>query len=110
MQVYSFLGEVADMELAIVSGRGPDVLTNIGGLKPLVRDEDIVLQYFLSTIRILTLVCKCGWIYLMPMFSCGWCDSCWCIINFRADSTISSSSGVRILTFTPHSIAASFNN
>lgn len=31
------------MELAIVSGRGPDVLTNIGGLKPLVRDEDIVL-------------------------------------------------------------------
>ena len=36
-------GEVADMELAIVSGRGPDVLTNIGGLKPLVRDEDIVL-------------------------------------------------------------------
>jgi arginase len=36
-------GEVADMELAIVSGRGPDVLTNSGGLKPLVRDEDIVL-------------------------------------------------------------------
>jgi len=31
-------GEVADMELAIVFGRGPD-----GGLKPLVRDEDIVL-------------------------------------------------------------------
>jgi arginase len=30
------------MELAIVSGRGPDILTNIGGLKPLVRDEDIV--------------------------------------------------------------------
>lgn len=36
-------GEVADMELAIVSGRGPDILTNIGGLKPLVRDEDIVV-------------------------------------------------------------------
>jgi arginase len=33
----SSTGEVADMELAIVSGRGPDVLTNIGGLKPLVR-------------------------------------------------------------------------
>lgn len=36
-------GEVADMELAIVSGRGPDILTNIDGLKPLVRDEDIVV-------------------------------------------------------------------
>jgi arginase len=36
-------GEVADMDLAIVSGRGPDILTNIDGLKPLVRDEDIVL-------------------------------------------------------------------
>ena len=31
------------MELAIVSGRGPDILTNIDGLKPLVRDEDVVL-------------------------------------------------------------------
>ncbi|MGI0024191.1 MAG: arginase family protein, partial [Nitrososphaera sp.] len=36
-------GEVADMDLAIVSGRGPDILANIDGLKPLVRDEDIVL-------------------------------------------------------------------
>jgi arginase len=36
-------GEVADMDLAIVSGRGPEILTNIDGLKPLVRDEDIVL-------------------------------------------------------------------
>ena len=35
-------GEVASMDLAIVFGRGPDVLTNIDGLKPLVRDEDIV--------------------------------------------------------------------
>jgi arginase len=35
--------KVADMELAIVSGRGPDILTNIDGLKPLVRDEDIVV-------------------------------------------------------------------
>ncbi len=35
-------GEVASMELAIVSGRGPAVLTEIDGLKPLVRDEDIV--------------------------------------------------------------------
>jgi arginase len=39
----SVSGEVADMDLAIVSGRGPDILTNIDGLKPLVRDEDIVL-------------------------------------------------------------------
>jgi arginase len=30
------------MDLAIVSGRGPTVLTDIDGLKPLVRDEDIV--------------------------------------------------------------------
>jgi arginase len=36
-------GEVADMDLAIVSGRGPDILSNIDGLKPLVRDQDIVV-------------------------------------------------------------------
>src|ERR687897_3700523 len=36
-------GEVADMDLAIVSGRGPDVLTNINNLKPLVLDQDIVV-------------------------------------------------------------------
>lgn len=36
-------GEVADMDLAIVSGRGPDILTNINGLKPLVQDRNIVL-------------------------------------------------------------------
>lgn len=36
-------GEVADMDLAIVSGRGPAILTSIDNLKPLVRDEDIVL-------------------------------------------------------------------
>jgi arginase len=35
-------GEVASMDLAIVSGRGPGVLTDIDGLKPFVRDEDIV--------------------------------------------------------------------
>jgi arginase len=39
----SLTGEVADMDLAIVSGRGPDILTNIDNLKPLVRDEDIIL-------------------------------------------------------------------
>ena len=36
-------GEVADMDLAIVSGRGPNILTNIDGLKPLVLDQDIVV-------------------------------------------------------------------
>jgi arginase len=36
-------GEVADMDLAIVSGRGPNILTNIEGLKPLVRDPDIIV-------------------------------------------------------------------
>lgn len=36
-------GEVADMDLAIVSGRGPAILASIDNLKPLVRDEDIVL-------------------------------------------------------------------
>ena len=35
-------GEVASMDLAIVSGRGPAVLTDIDGLKPLVRDVDVV--------------------------------------------------------------------
>lgn len=36
-------GEVADMDLAIVSGRGPRVLSDIEGLRPLVREEDIVV-------------------------------------------------------------------
>lgn len=36
-------GEVADMELALVSGRGPEILSDIDGLKPLVQDEDIVV-------------------------------------------------------------------
>jgi arginase len=31
------------MDLAIVSGRGPDILTDIDGLKPLVKDEDVVV-------------------------------------------------------------------
>lgn len=36
-------GEAADMELALVSGRGPDLLADINGLRPLVRDEDVVV-------------------------------------------------------------------
>lgn len=35
-------GEVADMDLAIVSGRGPTLLTDIEGLRPLVEDENVV--------------------------------------------------------------------
>lgn len=35
-------GEAASMELAFVTGRGPDVLTNIEGRGPLVSDEDVV--------------------------------------------------------------------
>ena len=36
-------GEAADMDLALVSGRGPEIITDLEGQKPLVRDEDIVL-------------------------------------------------------------------
>jgi arginase len=36
-------GEAASMDLALATGRGPDVVTNIEGRRPLVRDEDVVL-------------------------------------------------------------------
>lgn len=36
-------GEVADMDLAIVTGRGPAVIADIDRLKPYVKDEDVVL-------------------------------------------------------------------
>src|SRR5262249_26369348 len=36
-------GEVADMDLAIVTGRGPALLTEIDRLRPLVRHEDVAL-------------------------------------------------------------------
>ena len=39
-------GEVASMDLALVSGRGPDVLSNIEGFRPLVRDQEIVAFAF----------------------------------------------------------------
>ena len=35
-------GEVASMDLAIVSGRGPTVLTDLEGRRPLLRESDIV--------------------------------------------------------------------
>lgn len=42
-------GEVASMDLAIVSGRGPQVLSDIDGLGPLMRDEDIVAFAYRDT-------------------------------------------------------------
>ncbi|MFZ0740690.1 MAG: arginase family protein, partial [Nitrososphaeraceae archaeon] len=36
-------GEVADMDLAIVSGHGPNILSNLDHLKPLVKEQDIVV-------------------------------------------------------------------
>jgi arginase len=36
-------GEAASMDLALATGRGPDIVTNIEGRGPLVRDEDVVL-------------------------------------------------------------------
>jgi arginase len=36
-------GEAAEMDLALVTGRGPDIVANIEGLQPLVRDEDVAL-------------------------------------------------------------------
>jgi arginase len=36
-------GEAADMDLALSTGRGPAVLTDIEGLRPLVRDEDVAV-------------------------------------------------------------------
>lgn len=38
----STTGEVADMDLAIVTGRGPELLTNIHNLRPYVPDEQVV--------------------------------------------------------------------
>lgn len=38
----SITGEVADMDLAIVTGRGPSILTNILGMQPYVKDELVV--------------------------------------------------------------------
>ena len=42
-------GEVASMDLAIVTGHGPGALTNREGRRPLVREEDVVLFGFRDT-------------------------------------------------------------
>jgi arginase len=36
-------GEVASLDLALVTGRGPEMLTDLDGLRPLVLDEDVAL-------------------------------------------------------------------
>ncbi len=36
-------GEAASMDLALVTGRGPDLVTDLEGRAPLVRDEDVTL-------------------------------------------------------------------
>jgi arginase len=38
----SITGEVADMDLAIVTGKGPESLTDINGLKPYVKEENVI--------------------------------------------------------------------
>ena len=38
----SITGEAADMDLAIVTGRGPDMLTNIDNAKPYLYDENVI--------------------------------------------------------------------
>lgn len=36
-------GEAASMDLALATGRGPDIVTDIEGRRPLVRDDDVVV-------------------------------------------------------------------
>lgn len=38
----SITGEVADMDLAIITGRGPKILTNMNNLQPYVKDEHVI--------------------------------------------------------------------
>ena len=39
-------GEAASMELALVTGRGPELVTNLESRRPLLRDEDVVVFGF----------------------------------------------------------------
>jgi arginase len=39
-------GEAASMELALVTGRGPDLVTDLEGRRPLLRDQDVVVFSF----------------------------------------------------------------
>jgi len=38
----SVTGEIADMDLAIITGRGPEILTNINNQKPYVEDKNVL--------------------------------------------------------------------
>lgn len=38
----SVTGEVADMDLAIITGRGPEILTNINNMHPYVEDKNVI--------------------------------------------------------------------
>jgi arginase len=42
-------GEAASMDLALATGRGPELVTNIEGRRPLVRDEDVAVLGFRDT-------------------------------------------------------------
>jgi arginase len=42
-------GEAASMELALATGRGPDVLTSIESSGPLVNDQDVVAFGYCDT-------------------------------------------------------------
>lgn len=39
----SITGEAADMDLALISGRGPELVTNLENQQPYMQDEDIIL-------------------------------------------------------------------
>jgi arginase len=39
-------GEAASMELALVTGRGPELVTDLEGRRPLLRDQDVVVLGF----------------------------------------------------------------
>jgi arginase len=39
-------GEAASSDLALATGRGPEILTMFDGYRPLVRDEDVVVLGF----------------------------------------------------------------
>jgi arginase len=45
------LGEAASVDLALVTGRGPELLTNLEGQKPLVRDEHVAVLGHRSSIN-----------------------------------------------------------
>jgi arginase len=46
-------GEPASLDLAVATGRGPDLLTNLAGLRPLVRDEDVALVGYRARTNVL---------------------------------------------------------